>query len=68
MGQMPLVWFSKINSCNATNKHDINGGTWPQAMCSYIFIKRSKPLTKSSWTNTITKGVFVRQMILVNYE
>jgi hypothetical protein len=37
-------------------------------MCSYIFIKRSKPLTKSSWTNTITKGVFVRQMILVNYE
>jgi len=59
MGQMLLACFSKVNSCDAMSRHDTNGRTWPWAMCSHIFLKRSKPLarllgTKQSCKNSYT--------------
>jgi hypothetical protein len=56
MGQTPLVCFPKTNSHVATNKHDTNGGIWPQAMCMHISKQKLKPLAKSSRTKQYRKS------------
>jgi hypothetical protein len=34
--------FSKINNHDATNKHNINGETWPQAIVPTYFKKKNQ--------------------------
>jgi hypothetical protein len=58
MGQTPLAYFPKTNCHVATNRHDIDGGTWPQAMCLHIFKQKSKPLAKSSGTRQYHKSSY----------
>ncbi len=65
---MPLNYFSNTKSWDAENKHDTEGGTWPQAMCPHTLKKKPKPFAKSSKTKqsrkssyTIPKGPLKRQ-------
>jgi hypothetical protein len=58
MGRMPPTCFSKANSHDAMNRHDTNGGTWPQVMCHHISNKRSKTLAKSLKTKQFHKSSY----------
>jgi hypothetical protein len=58
MGRTPPIYFSKANNCDATNRCDTNGGTWPWAMCLHISKKRSKPLVELSGMNQSFKSSY----------
>lgn len=42
MVQMSLIYFSKVNNNESTNKHNIDGETWPQAIVPTYLKKKDQ--------------------------